>query len=127
VATEAAQCFVQGSMLYHSWWPQHADATAQTQVQLAIPLELHEAVMFVHHNDLLAGHLGVNWTIDALWCLYWWPGMYTNIEKWVLECMMCQARKNPTEKKKGLMMPMPAVSQCMKEAGECSKQQYDTT
>lgn len=40
VATEAAQCFVQGGVLYRLWWPQHTDATAQTQVQLAMPLEL---------------------------------------------------------------------------------------
>ena len=66
--------------------------------------------MFAHHDDLLAGHLGVNWTIDTLQRLYWWPSMYTNIEKWVLECVMCQARKNPIEKKKGLMMLMLAVS-----------------
>ncbi len=96
-------------MLFHAWWPQHADVAAQTHVQLAVPIELREAIMFVHHNDILAGHLGVNRTIDALRRLYWWPSMYACIEKWVLECITCQGCKNQSEKKKGLMVPMPAT------------------
>lgn len=44
--------------------------------------------MFAHHDDLLVGHLGVNWTIDAQCWLYWWLGMH-NVVEW-LECVVCQ-------------------------------------
>ncbi len=66
VATEVAQCFVRGDVLYRSWWPQRADTSVRTRVQLAVPKEKQEAIMFTHHDDLLAGHLGVNHTTDAL-------------------------------------------------------------
>ncbi|ELR14136.1 integrase core domain containing protein [Acanthamoeba castellanii str. Neff] len=69
------------------------------------------------HTTMTSWHLGVNRTIDALRRLYWWPGMYPDIEKWVLECVTCQARKNPAERKKGLMMPMPTVSRPFQRVG----------
>lgn len=117
IATEAAQCFLRNGTLYRAWWPQRGDVSACTRVQLAVPVEMREAVMMAHHDDLLAGHLGVNRTTDALRRLYWWPGMYADIERWVLECMTCQGRKSPAERKKGLMQPMPAPSRAFQRIG----------
>ncbi len=43
--------------------------------------------------------------------------MYPDIENWVLECVTCQVWKNLAEKKKGLMMPIPAVSRPFQRIG----------
>lgn len=54
IATEVAQCFVRDGVLYRSWWPQRAEVASRTRVQLAVPAEMREAVMFAHHDDILA-------------------------------------------------------------------------
>ena len=47
----------------------------------------------IHHDSLTAGHPGRNETLEAVTCLYWWPGMSSFIAKYVAGCETCQQMK----------------------------------
>lgn len=42
------------------------------------------------HDMEVAGHRGVQATYDRIRSLYWWPGVYTNVRKYVETCEICQ-------------------------------------
>ncbi len=60
---EAKQCELFDGLLYRHAWPQWGSAETRTLARLAIPASRTEVIMHAHHDDLLAGHLGRNWTV----------------------------------------------------------------
>ena len=64
--------------------------------QLVLPEEyIQEAIKGCHDN---VGHPGRERTIALLRERFFWPGMTTDVEKWVKGCERCTKRKSTTEK-----------------------------
>jgi len=59
------------------------------------------------HDDTLAGHPGVNKTLELLTRDYSWKGMRADVEEYVGKCMVCQKARPSRHKPYGLLQPTP--------------------
>ena len=71
--------------------------------QLVVPQSLKNIIMFKHHDDPLAGHYGVERTINRIYPLYYWQNMRSDITKDVKQCIECNRYKPSNMKPAGLM------------------------
>src|SRR5688572_3427349 len=49
-----------------------------------------EAIIYLYHNDPLAGHFGVQKTLKKIQQQYFWPQMYNEIKRYIDSCHTCQ-------------------------------------
>jgi hypothetical protein len=63
------------------------DPQEQEVRQLVLPEILKERVIRNLHNDM--GHQGLERTILLARSRCYWPGMYTDVEKWIKSCERC--------------------------------------
>ena len=70
-------------------WHNPTNKTA-TRLLLVVPKERREALLYSYHDNKLAGHLGFVKCFEKLRNDYWWPGMFSDVKKWVLACDACQ-------------------------------------
>ena len=59
------------------------------------------------HNPPTAGHPGRDNTLALVTQHYWWPGMTTWIERYVVGCTLCQQNKIHTTRKKTPLYRIP--------------------
>ncbi|CAB3985250.1 Transposon Ty3-I Gag-Pol poly [Paramuricea clavata] len=69
------------------------DPQKQEVQQLVLPEILKERVIRSLHNDM--GHQGLERTILLARSRCYWPGMYTDVEKWIKACERCVLSKMP--------------------------------
>lgn len=62
------------------------------------------------HDAPLAGHFGVQRTIELVSRKYWWPGMTTHIKAYIAGCEPCQRAKTSRTKPAGTLKPLPIPS-----------------
>ncbi len=72
---------------------------------------LKQAYMHKAHDATFSGHVGSDRTLHNLTRHYWWPGIRTDVRKYVAECVSCQRNKPSNQRKAGLpqAMPIPEV------------------
>jgi hypothetical protein len=58
------------------------------------------------HGNLVNGHPGRNKTRKLVAAKFWWPGMSSDIDRYVNNCV-CRASKAPRDKTPGLLQPLP--------------------
>src|SRR6185369_10906352 len=51
-----------------------------------------EAIIYLYHNDPLAGHFGIQKTMKKVQQQYFWPQMYEEIKKYIESCHTCQVQ-----------------------------------
>ncbi|CDJ28185.1 Retrotransposon nucleocapsid protein, related [Eimeria mitis] len=59
------------------------------------------------HDHALAGHGGVNTTVERVARSFWWPRMRPSIEEYVLSCPDCQQQKPRNTLKPGFLHSLP--------------------
>ena len=64
---------------------------------------IHE-LMYLHHDDSLAGHWGMTKTLKLLQRKFKWAGMKRDVEEYVRTCPTCQV---PHHKPYGQLQPLP--------------------
>jgi hypothetical protein len=75
--------------------------------QLCIPkCSMRENLLKEKHSGGLAGHFGHDKTFSKLNVSYFWPGMGTDVKRFVDICRICQHTKGK-RKNKGLYQPLP--------------------
>ncbi len=75
--------------------------------RLVVPKTLVSQVLSGCHDDIAAGHVGVNRTKLKTRERFWWVSMDEDIRKWVRMCEKCNRRKG-SPKKHGPLMPIEA-------------------
>jgi hypothetical protein len=68
-----------------------------------VPMELRDRVITENHSDPTAGHLGVFKTYRRLALRYYWPGMHSDVVKYVGSCTKCLEYKQQNHKTLGEM------------------------
>ena len=58
-----------------------------------VPEIIRSKVISCHHNDLLAGHFGINKTKELVGRKYYWPSLRKDVEDYVRGCDVCLASK----------------------------------
>ena len=66
----------------------------EVKKQLVLPEECRVQALKGLHDDM--GHMGRERTLDLARDRFFWPGMTTDVEKWVKRCVRCILRKTPT-------------------------------
>lgn len=61
--------------------------------RLVLPKELRRSALVECHDDKTAGHLGGFKTQKRIAKLYYWPGMRSDVIRYVRQCQICQSQK----------------------------------
>lgn len=73
------------------------------EAQLVIPSHERADILKSYHDDSTAGHYGTERTIARISSRYFWPGMRSEIAKYVKNCIDCQRFKATNLKPAGLL------------------------
>jgi hypothetical protein len=79
----------------------------QTNAQLVIPERERMTIFKENHDSPVAGHYGVEKTVQKIAAKYYWPGMRHDISKYVKGCLKCQRYKSSNLKPEGLLRTPP--------------------
>ena len=63
--------------------------------QIVVPQSMRAEVMKECHDSPMAGHQGLFKTLLRARTHYWWPRMWSDIDKYVSGCLVCQQVKMP--------------------------------
>src|SRR5215469_4224203 len=77
----------------------------QNRVYIPKESKLREKILQLYHDDPLAGHPGQNRTWLAISTKYWWPGLLTDVKKYIKGCEKCQQTKINYQPKSALLQP----------------------
>ena len=72
-----------------------------------IPKTLKDKVLQFVHSSSLAGHAGYDKTIHRARKNFFWPGMKSNVKRFIRECDICQRVKSENVSPTGLLQPLP--------------------
>lgn len=96
---EATRCSLIEGIVY-VWVLEQRSTRKQLKVpRMWLPNSLVSRVLGLAHDDMTAGHLDTMRTFHRITATYWWPGLWTNVEKWVSSCPACQTRKTARTQK----------------------------
>ena len=74
-----------------------------------VPIQktLIQELLYLYHDDQLAGHWGVDKTKELLERKFYWPGLATDVKEYVTTCSVCQHIAIPRHKPYGKLQPLP--------------------
>ncbi|KAL0171669.1 hypothetical protein M9458_031980, partial [Cirrhinus mrigala] len=75
--------------------------------RLFVPNQLRQEVLQWGHDSTLAGHQGVQRTINFLSRAFWWRTLRKDVQEYVLACNICARSKNPNAPSTGELQPLP--------------------
>ena len=87
---EWSRLFLHEDILYRK----RVDSEGEEQWQLLCPQQFRTVVCKLLHNDM--GHLGQDRTIALCQDRVFWPGMSSDVIKWIAQCHRCTCAKAPS-------------------------------
>lgn len=78
--------------------------------KIYVPESVRLTIMTACQDSLLAGHPGVQKTLELVRRDYWWPKQSALIAQYVKECDVCQRTKASRQKYTGLLHPLPTAT-----------------
>jgi hypothetical protein len=70
-----------------------SDGVYWVKGRLVLPQSRVREVLRVTHDSPMGGHLGYEKTKEKIRARFFWPGMLTDIRRWVDACLVCKTRK----------------------------------
>ena len=80
-----------------------------------VPEIIRSKVISRHHNDLLAGHFGIDKTRELIGRKYYWPSLRRDVESYVRGCDVCLASKAVRHKPYGDLQSLPIPTHWWKD------------
>lgn len=77
--------------------------------KLVVPKNKRGEILKRYHDDTTAGHLGIYKTFSRIARLFYWPGMKSDIARYVRRCRTC-LRTKPEQKRPAGFMGKPLVA-----------------
>lgn len=71
--------------------------------KLVVPKNLRRAILLENHDEPSSGHLGYFKTKKRISNLYYWPGMNSDILRYIRSCEICKAQKPEQKAPHGFM------------------------
>ncbi|KAI2644270.1 Transposon Tf2-9 polyprotein [Labeo rohita] len=75
--------------------------------RLFVPNTLRQEVLQWGHDSTLAGHQGVQRTINFIGRAFWWRTLRRDVQEYVQACNICARYKNPNTPSTGELQPLP--------------------
>lgn len=83
------------------------EVPAEDQWKRCVPTYQRPALLQRLHDDPTAGHLGTAKTMTRIAQLYYWPGMFQDIARYVRACDICLAHKASQQRPAGNLHTVP--------------------
>ena len=94
--------------LSESW--KDVEGVLQYQKLSYVPAIICSEVISYHHNDLLAGHFGINKTSELVGRKYYWPSLRRDVKSYIRGCDVCLTSKTvcykPYKDLQSLLVPI---------------------
>jgi hypothetical protein len=74
--------------------------------RLWVPENLRKDVLESEHDSMVAGHMGMDKTMELVTRNFWWPNLEHSVREYVRSCLECQKNKNPRHAPFGHLQPM---------------------
>lgn len=87
------QWYVENNNLYKYVRSKHNINTNFREWKLVIPKENRLNILKENHDSPLSAHFGCNKTYNRVCGKYYWPGMKSDIKKYVYKCEICNQQK----------------------------------
>ena len=110
--TDEEEFLVSGGTLYRRWipWKNGEGGSEEEVTQLVVPSCFRTALIKLAHEGPLAGHLGIQRTLQRLKQVFWWPSMLRSVKEIVKCCHTCQVVGKATHSvTPAPLHPIPAV------------------
>ena len=103
------QYVLDNRVLYHIYFPGNRNKAEHMVKQVVVPKANRQTLLASYHNDRLGGgHQGLDCTYSHLLMKYYWPGMYTQLARYISTCEVCQRVKH-TRSHPPPLTPMPVA------------------
>ncbi|XP_058784831.1 uncharacterized protein LOC131659692 [Vicia villosa] len=77
--------------------------------------QIRTHLLWEFHSTPSAGHSGLKATLARISTSFSWPGIYKEAKSLIKTCKVCQQNKYLTQKKKGLLQPLPTPKQAWED------------
>ena len=74
---------------------------------LYLPEHMRERILTECHSSPMAGHFGIDKTVEQLSRRFWWPHLRATVAAFIRRCHRCQISKPTNQKAAGLLQPLP--------------------
>jgi hypothetical protein len=93
------------------------DGTLLFRDRLVIPNQgnLRRELIYAHHDDPRAGHLGGNKTVELLSRKFHWENLGQDVRRYVAECPQCQGVRRPRHAPYGALQSLPLPEEPFQE------------
>ena len=86
------------------------DETWKAVNQIVVPMKYQEGILRKDHEDLFAGHLGIDKTFSKVCRNFFWPGFKKDVKRHCKTCHDCQIAGKPNQTiPKAPLSPIPSV------------------
>jgi transposase InsO family protein len=90
-------------------WSEDSEGLLRYNGRAYVPAEesVRKELLRRHHDDGMAGHLGVKKTQGLLERKFYWPGLPLDVKRYVKTCGVCQRNKAPRHRPYGELQSLP--------------------
>lgn len=71
--------------------------------KIIVPKPKRKRILIEYHDSPISGHLGSFKTLQRIKCKYYWPGMRTDVNRYIARCETCLEQKPVQRKPTGFM------------------------
>lgn len=90
--------YCDNGVLMRKWKPEDSDSDCHEVHQVVLPAAYRPQVLKLAHENVLAGHLGVNKTFHRITKYFFWPKCKSSIAEFCRTCEICQRSGKPNQK-----------------------------
>jgi hypothetical protein len=89
--------------------------STKTMRLIIVPKDLQRHIFTAFHATPLGGHFSVYYTLHRIRLRFHWPGMYTQIKRWIQCCAACVLRNSGSKVSSELLYSFPMLEpmQCI--------------
>lgn len=97
-------------LIYCRYNPPGADDDSACTEQLVLPAQLRPVVMNLAHDIPLAGQLGIKKTTDRILGIFYWPGIFRDVEQHCRTRQQCQ-KSSGRRVSRAPLVPLPIMDE----------------
>ncbi|XP_055997762.1 uncharacterized protein LOC125654613 [Ostrea edulis] len=105
--------FTNRGLLYREYKSSEKDG-GKTFSQLIVPSKYRDTVMKLAHESIMSGHLAVSRTTARIQSEFYWPGINSDIRRFVQSCDVCQRTISKGKVSKVPLDKMPLIDEPFK-------------
>ncbi|CAH9091704.1 unnamed protein product, partial [Cuscuta epithymum] len=93
------------SHMHYSW--KNGELRRKKKLVVGSEMELKKQLLQWAHDSSVGGHSGRDTTIQRLKSLFYWTGMFKDVQRYIRACDVCQRCKYDQSSYPGLLQPLP--------------------